>query len=59
MSANKCLIGADYITGKDREIAESKGTIQVKVQVKVKVKVAPEQVTKAQREDRCITLPFL
>jgi hypothetical protein len=57
VEANKCLIGADYITGKGREITESKGTIQVKV--KVKVKFTLEQVTKSQRGGRCIALQFL
>jgi len=41
VEANKCLIGADYITRKGREITEGKGNIQIKVQVKIKGKVHP------------------
>jgi hypothetical protein len=35
VEANKCIIGADYIAGKGREITDSKDTLQVKVNVKV------------------------
>jgi hypothetical protein len=41
VEANKCLIGADYITRNGREITEGKGNIQIKVQVKIKGKVHP------------------